>query len=169
MPVIQSLLDNAAAYAKTFDKGGLPMHPSKKIAVVACMDARLDVYGLLGLDIGEAHVLTNAGGAITEDVIRSLAVSQYRLGTEEIIVIYHTNCGMRTFTDEEFKDEMEAETGTRPDWAKEVFVTPEEDVRESLRRLAADPFLKHRENIRGFVYDVHKGTLTEVTENSQVA
>jgi carbonic anhydrase len=162
MSVTDEFVQAAERYAQGFDKGDLPMPPGRKIAVVACMDARLNPYGLLGLSEGDAHVIRNAGGVIGEDAIRSLAISQRLLGTEEIVLIHHTDCGMLTFTDDEFKRSIQEDTGIRPAWAAEAFPDPEEDVRQSIARVKASPFIPHRENVRGFVYDVHSGQLNEV-------
>ncbi|WP_433383456.1 beta-class carbonic anhydrase [Actinoplanes sp. CA-142083] len=162
MSVTDELLANAERYAAGFDKGSLPLPPAKHVAVVACMDARLNPYGLLGLAEGDAHVIRNAGGVITADELRSLAISQRLLGTTEIILIHHTGCGMLTFTDDDFKAAIERETGLRPPWAAETFADLDEDVRQSIRRLQADPFLPHKDNIRGFVYEVETGKLREV-------
>jgi carbonic anhydrase len=162
MSVTDEFVQNAKRYADGFDKGDLPMPPGRKIAVVACMDARLNPYGLLGLSEGDAHVIRNAGGVIGEDAIRSLAISQRLLGTEEIVLIHHTDCGMLTFTDDEFKRSIQEDTGIRPAWAAEAFPDPEEDVRQSIARVKASPFIPYRENVRGFVYDVHSGQLNEV-------
>ncbi|MGC5344062.1 beta-class carbonic anhydrase [Streptomyces sp. DT171] len=162
MSVTDELLANNAAYAATFS-GPLPLPPSKQVAVVACMDARLDVYGILGLNTGEAHVIRNAGGVITPDEIRSLAISQRLLGTREIILIHHTDCGMLTFTDDGFKDEVQRETGVRPSWAPEAFPDLDADVRQSIARIEADPFIPHKDRVRGFVFDVATGRLNETT------
>jgi carbonic anhydrase len=160
--VTDDYLANNAEYASTF-KGPLPMPPGKHLAVVACMDARLDVYRLLGLHEGEAHVIRNAGGVVTDDVIRSLAISQRLLGTREIILIHHTDCGMLTFTDDDFKRSIQEETGVKPPWAAEAFADIAEDVRQSLRRLEASPFVTKHVSARGFVFDVATGKLDEVT------
>lgn len=162
MTVTDTLLENANHYAQEFDAGDLPLPPKLGVAVVACMDARLNVYGLLGLTEGDAHVIRNAGGAVTDDEIRSLAISQRLLGTREIILIHHTGCGMLTFTDEEFKGQIAADTGIRPPWAAETFSNLEEDVRQSIARITASPFIPHKDAVRGFVYSVEKGTLAEV-------
>lgn len=162
MTVTDEYLANNAQYAKGF-KGPLPMPPGKHIAIVACMDARLDVYRLLGINEGEAHVIRNAGGVVTDDVIRSLAISQRLLGTREIILIHHSDCGMLTFTDDEFKRAIQDETGIRPPWAGEAFPDPAEDVRQSLRRLENNPFVTKHTSARGFVFDVATGKLGEVT------
>ena len=162
MPTIDELVDNAKAYASTFDRGELPLPPAKRIAVVACMDARLNPYGLLGLEEGDAHVIRNAGGVITDDEIRSLAISQRLLGTEEIMLIHHTDCGMLTFNDDAFRSQVQEETGIKPEWAAEAFDDLEEDVRQSIARIKASPFIPRKDQIRGFVYDVHSGRLREV-------
>jgi carbonic anhydrase len=160
--VTDELLANNEAYSAAFDKGDLPMPPAKKVAVVACMDARLNPYGALGLHEGDAHVIRNAGGVITDDEIRSLAISQRLLGTEEIILIHHTDCGMLTFTDDDFKRSIQADVGIKPGWAAESFTDIDEDVRQSIARIEASPFIPHKESIRGFVYDVATGKLREV-------
>ena len=161
MTVTDELLRNAESYAAGFDKGGLPLPPGAKVAIVACMDARLNPYGLLGLKEGDAHVIRNAGGVITADEIRSLAISQRLLGTEEIILIHHTDCGMLTFTDDDFKRSVLEDTGIRPEWAAEAFPDLDEDVRQSIARIKASPFIPHK-NVRGFVYQVEDGRLREV-------
>src|SRR6476660_4600042 len=154
MSITDELLRNSEAYAASFDKGDLPMPPARKVAVVACMDARLNPYGLLGLQEGDAHVIRNAGGVVTDDEIRSLAISQRLLGTEEIILIHHTDCGMLTFTDDDFRRQVQRDTGIKPEWAVEAFDDLEEDVRQSIARIKASPFIPHKESVRGFVYDV---------------
>ena len=161
MSVTDELLTNNAAYAATFS-GPLPLPPAKHIAVVACMDARINVYAVLGLQEGEAHVIRNAGGVITEDEIRSLAISQRLLGTTEILLIHHTDCGMLTFTDDAFKAAILVETGIKPPWAAEAFGDLEEDVRQSIARITTSPFIPHTEAVRGFVFDVATGKLNEV-------
>ena len=161
MSVTDELLANAERYAGTFDKGDLPLPPARGVAVVACMDARLNPYGLLGLSEGDAHVIRNAGGVITADQLRSLAISQRLLGTTEIVLIHHTDCGMLTFTDDAFRAQILADTGVKPTWAAESFGDLEEDVRQSIARIEASPFIPHK-NVRGFVYDVHSGALREV-------
>jgi carbonic anhydrase len=155
-------LENNRRYAETFS-GPLPLPPSAGVAVVACMDARLNVYDVLGLSAGEAHVIRNAGGAITDDEIRSLAISQRLLGTTEIILIHHTECGMLTFTDDAFKSSIEKETGIRPPWAAEAFADLDEDVRQSIARIKASPFIPHTDSVRGFVFDIATGKLREVS------
>ena len=163
MSVTDDLVRNNQAYSSGFDQGGLPMPPSKHLAVVACMDARLDVYRLLGLKLGEAHVIRNAGGVVSEDAIRSLTISQRLLGTREIVLIHHTDCGMLTFRDDAIKDEILQEVGIRPPFALEAFPDPDDDVRQSIARLRASPFLVHKDRIRGFVYEVETGRLREVS------
>jgi carbonic anhydrase len=163
MSATDDLLRNNEAYASGYDKGGLPAPPAKKVAVVACMDARLDVHQILGLEVGEAHVIRNAGGVVTEDAIRSLAISQRLLGTEEIVLIHHTGCGMLTFSDDEFRRSIQDDTGVKPGWAAEAFADLDEDVRQSIARVKASPFLPHKDAVRGFVYDVETGRLNEVT------
>ena len=162
MSVTDELLANNARYADGFT-GPLPMPPAKGVAVVACMDARLNVYALLGLEEGQAHVIRNAGGVITDDEIRSLAISQRLLGTREIILIHHTDCGMLTFTDDDFKAAIQAETGIKPAWSAEAFDDLDADVRQSVARIKASPFVPHKDQIRGFVFDVATGKLNEVT------
>jgi carbonic anhydrase len=162
MTVTDELLANAERYAESFDKGDLPLPPARQIAVVACMDARLNPYGLLGLGEGDAHVIRNAGGVITADQLRSLAISQRLLGTREIVLIHHTDCGMLTFTDDGFKASIQAEVGVKPPWAAEAFTDLDEDVRQSLRRIAEDPFIPVKDSVRGFVYEVETGRLREV-------
>jgi carbonic anhydrase len=163
MSTTDELLANAESYAASFDKGDLPLPPAKKVAVLACMDARLNPYGLLGLQEGDAHVIRNAGGVVTDDEIRSLAISQRLLGTEEIILIHHTDCGMLTFTDDEFKRSVQDDVGIKPEWAAEAFPDLDEDVRQSVARIKASPFIPRKDSVRGFVYDVHTGALREVS------
>jgi carbonic anhydrase len=163
MSATDDLLKNNEGYAGGFDKGDLPLPPAKGVAVVACMDARLHVSKILGLDEGDAHVIRNAGGVITDDEIRSLAISQRLLGTTEIILIHHTDCGMLTFTDDEFKRQIHDDTGIKPEWAAEAFPDLDEDVRQSIARVKASPFLPSKDNVRGFVYEVETGRLREVT------
>ncbi len=163
MSVTDELLANAERYAEGFDRGGLPMPPAKQVAVLACMDARLNPYGLLGLSEGDAHVIRNAGGVVTDDEIRSLAISQRLLGTTEIILIHHTDCGMLTFTDDDFRRQIQEDTGIKPEWAAEAFGDLEEDVRQSIARIKASPFIPRKDRVRGFVYDVETGRLSEVT------
>jgi len=169
MSTTDELLQNAQAYAASFDKGDLPLPPGRKIAILACMDARLNPYGLLGLTEGDAHVIRNAGGVVTDDEIRSLAISQRLLGTEEIILIHHTDCGMLTFTDDEFKRSVQDDVGIKPEWAAEAFPDLDEDVRQSIARIHASPFIPNKSSVRGFVYDVHTGALREVDPQTQSA
>jgi carbonic anhydrase len=157
------LLDNAKAYAKGFDKGDLPIPPATKVVVIACMDARLDPQALLGLEEGDAHVIRNAGGVVTDDAIRSLAISQRLLGTEEVVLIHHTDCGMLTFSDDDFRRQVQDDTGVKPPWAAEAFPEVDEDVRQSIARIKASPFVPRKNNVRGFVYDVHDASLREVS------
>lgn len=164
MSVTDQLTENSRAYAATFDKGDLALPPALGVAVVACMDARLNVYGILGLSEGDAHVIRNAGGVVTADERRSLAISQHLLGTREVILIHHTDCGMLTFTDDGFKQQLEDEVGIRPDWAAEAFPELDANVRQSVRRIKADPFIPHTDQVRGFVYDVKTGELREVPQ-----
>ena len=161
MTTTDELLANAGAYAAAFDKGDLPLPPARKVAVLACMDARLNPQAVLGLAEGDAHVIRNAGGVVTDDAIRSLAISQNLLGTEEIILIHHTDCGMLTFTDAKFTETLVERTGLKPAWAVETFADLDEDVRQSMQRIGASPFIP-RSNVRGFVYEVETGTLREV-------
>ena len=163
MSQTDKLLRNAEKYAEDFDKGDLPMPPGRKVAIVACMDARLSPFALLGLEVGDAHVIRNAGGVITEDEIRSLAISQRLLGTEEIILLHHTDCGMQTFTDDEFRQSIQEETGIKPTWSAECFSDVDEDLRQSLARIQASPFIPKKDSVRGFVYEVETGRLREVT------
>jgi len=162
MSVTDEYLANNTAYAESFE-GPLPLPPSKGVAVVACMDARLDVAAVLGIKEGEAHVIRNAGGVVTADEIRSLAISQRLLGTREIILIHHTDCGMLTFTDDEFREAIADETGVKPEWAVEAFDNLEEDVRRSIKRITSSPFVPHTNQVRGFIFDVATGKLIEVT------
>jgi len=162
MSVTDELLANNAAYAETFS-GPLPLPPAKHVAVLACMDARINVYGVLGLNEGEAHVIRNAGGVVTEDEIRSLAISQRLLGTEEIILIHHTDCGMLTFTDDAFKKSIQEEVGVKPAWAAEAFSDLDDDVRQSVARIRNSPFIPKKDSVRGFVFDVATGKLNEVS------
>jgi carbonic anhydrase len=162
MAAIDELFQNSASYASTFDGGDLPLPPARKVAVVAGMDARLNPYGLLGLTEGDAHVIRNAGGVVTDDEIRSLAISQRLLGTEEIMLIHHTDCGMLTFSDDEFRRQVQDDTGIKPQWAAEAFDDLDADVRQSIARIKASPFIPRTDQVRGFVYDVDDGTLREV-------
>ena len=160
--ITEQLLKNNAEYRKTFAKGELPLSPACGVAVLACMDARLDVHKILGLQEGDAHVIRNAGGVATDDAIRSLAISQRLLGTKEIILIHHTGCGMLTFSDDELKRQIQAEVGVKPHFSMEAFTDLEEDVRDSIARIKHSPFIPNKDAIRGFVYDVASGELDEV-------
>src|ERR687894_16653 len=163
MSTTDELLQNNAVYAESFDKGDLPPPPARGVAVVACMDARLNVYEMLGLQEGDAHVIRNAGGVITDDEIRSLAISQRLLGTREIMLIHHTDCGMLTFSDDELKQQIQEDVGVKPHFSMESFSDLEEDVPQSIGRVQASPFVPHREGVRGFIYEVETGRLREVT------
>jgi carbonic anhydrase len=165
MSVIDEFLRNAERYAEGFTKAELPLPPARRVAIVACMDARLNPYGLLGLTEGDAHVIRNAGGVVTDDEIRSLSISQRLLGTEEIMLIHHTDCGMLTFTDDEFRRQIQQETGIKPEWAAEAFDDLAEDVRQSIARIKASPFIPKKDRVRGFVYDVATGRLLEVSSS----
>ena len=162
MTVTDDYLAHNAEYASSF-KGPLPMPPSKHVAVVACMDARLDVHRVLGIKEGEAHVIRNAGGVDTDDAIRSLAISQRLLGTREIILIHHTECGMLTFSDDDFRRQVQDDCGIKPEWSAEAFEDLDEDVRQSIARIKASPFIPRTDSVRGFVYEVETGTLREVS------
>jgi carbonic anhydrase len=161
MSKTDEFLENNRRYADSFG-GQLPLPPSAGVAVVACMDARISVYGVLGLKEGEAHVIRNAGGVVTDDAIRSLAISQRLLGTREVILIHHTDCGMLTFTDDAFKASIQDETGIKPAWAAEAFSDLDADVRQSIKRITSSPFVPHTDSVRGFVFDVATGLLREV-------
>jgi carbonic anhydrase len=162
MSVTDELVRNNDAYSRSFEKGDLPLPPAKHVAVLACMDARLDVHKILGLQEGDAHVIRNAGGAATDDAIRSLTISQRLLGTKEIILIHHTDCGMLTFHDDDLKRKIEDETGIRPAFSFEAFSDLDEDVRQSIARINASPFIPNKSSVRGFVYDARTGRLNEV-------
>ncbi len=162
MSTTDALVAANAAYAASFDDGDLPIPPARNVAVVACMDARLDPAAILGLANGDAHVIRNAGGVITDDAIRSLVISQRLLGTTEIVLLHHTDCGMVTFTDDAVKAQITADVGIRPHFALEAFPDVHDDVRQSIARLRANPFIPHTDNVRGFVYDVADGTIEEV-------
>ena len=162
MTVTDDLLQNSKRYASVFDNGSLPVRPRKGVTVLACMDGRVNPYTILGLEEGDAHVLRNAGGVVTDDAIRSLAISQHLLGTNEIILIHHTECGMLSFTDAQFEEKLEHEAGARPSWAVETFTDLDPDVRESIARIERSPFVPRKDSVRGFVYDVKDGTLREV-------
>ena len=163
MSVIDELLQNSATFAESSEIRNLPATPAKKVAIVACMDARLDPWELLGLSIGDAHVIRNAGGVVTDDEIRSLAISQHLLGTEEIMLIHHTDCGMQKVSNEEFHQLLEDHTGVRPDWHAMAFSDLEGSVRDSIERVKASPFIPKTDQVRGFVYDVETGRLSEVS------
>jgi carbonic anhydrase len=162
MSVTDELLRNNEAYAASFDKGHLPLPPGKKVAVLACMDARLSPYAVLGLEEGDAHVIRNAGGVVTDDGIRSLAISQRLLATEEIILIHHSDCGMLTFSDDQFRHQIQQEVGIKPPWSAESFGDLDEDLRQSVARIKASPFIPNKDSVRAFVYDVSNGKLREV-------
>jgi carbonic anhydrase len=168
MSVTDELIRNNENYARSFKKGDLAMPPSRRVAVLACMDARLDTHKILGLEEGEAHVIRNAGGVATDDAIRSLVISQRLLGTQEIILIHHTDCGMLTFKDDDVKGKIESETGIRPAFALEAFASPEGDVKQSIARIQASPFIPNKSSVRGFVYDVKTGRLNEVSAVGRV-
>ncbi len=157
-----ALQDNNSAYAEAFNGAGLNVQPARQLAIVACMDSRMDVFALLGLGNGEAHVIRNAGGVVTDDVIRSLCLSQRKLGTREIVLIHHTDCGLNSVTTDEFFAELQADLGVRPRWALEAFTDPYDDVRQSIQRLHLTPFVEYTSNIRGYVYDVETGRLNSV-------
>lgn len=161
-PSTDELVANNAAYVATFSDHDLALAPRRRLAVVACMDSRMDIFEMLGLSHGDAHIIRNAGGVVTDDVVRSLVLSQRLLGTQEILLIHHTDCGLQKVTEDEFKRQLEAECGVAPGWALESFVDPYDDVRESVSRLQSSPFISHKEHIRGFVYDVADGRLHEV-------
>ncbi|WP_084102429.1 carbonic anhydrase [Demequina sp. NBRC 110051] len=161
MPIADELIANNAEYAKSY-VADRPLPPRRKVAVVACMDSRLDTFALLGLEVGDAHVMRNAGGVITDDMIRSLVISQRKLGTREIILIHHTDCGALTFTDDELRNQLLDETGLKPAWSPESFKDLDADLRQSMERLRRSPFLVETEQVRGFVFDVHTGLLREV-------
>jgi carbonic anhydrase len=162
MSTTDDVLRNAEQYASSFDRGDLPMPPGRKLAVVACMDARLIPTKVLGLNEGDAHVIRNAGGVVTDDTIRSLAISQHKLGTEEIILIHHTDCGMLTFRDDEFREQLQDQTGVKPSWAAESFTDLDRDLRQSIERIRNSPFIPNK-TVRGFVYEVETGKLREVS------
>lgn len=167
VPNTDELLANNARYVETFAGRDLALRPRRKLAIVACMDSRMDIFAMLGLAHGEAHVIRNAGGVVTDDVIRSLVLSQRLLGTREIILLHHTDCGMQRLTGDTLKDEIELETGIRPGWSTESFKDPYQDVRQSIRRLQVSPFIQHKEHIRGFVYRVEDGHLDETAPGAE--
>jgi carbonic anhydrase len=162
MDIADELVENNRAYARSYVPD-LPLPPRLHLAVVACMDSRLDVFALLGLRLGDAHIIRNAGGVVTDDVIRSLVISQRKLGTLEVILVHHTDCGALTFTDDELRNELLEETGQKPTWSPESFVDLDKDLRQSMARVKTTPFLPHRDKVRGFVFDVHTGEVREVT------
>jgi carbonic anhydrase len=162
--VIDELVANAEGWAADFEAPLKTPRPARRVAVVACMDARLDLFGILGLEPGDAHLIRNAGGVATDDVIRSLTISQRKLGTREVILVHHTDCGMLTFTEDELRNELLDETGVKPSWAAEAFKDLDSDVRSSIKRIKTSPFVPHRDHVRGFVYDVESGVLREVQE-----
>jgi len=168
MSVTDELIRNNENYARSFKKGDLAMPPSRRVAVLVCMDARLDTHKILGLEEGEAHVIRNAGGVATDDAIRSLVISQRLLGTQEIILIHHTDCGMLTFKDDDVKGKIESEVGIRPAFALEAFASPEGDVLQSIARIKASPFIPNKSSVRGFVYDVKTGRLNEISAAARV-
>lgn len=161
MSVTDELLERNREYAAVH-KTDRPLPPRLRLAVVACMDSRLDVFAMLGLDIGDAHIIRNAGGVVTDDVIRSLVISQRKLGTGEIILVHHTDCGALTYTDDELRAELLADTGQKPAWSPESFHDLDVDLRQSMERVRTSPFIPRRDKIRGFVFDVHTGVLREV-------
>ena len=168
MSVTDELIRNNENYVRSFKKGDLAMPPSRRVAVLACMDARLDTHKILGLEEGEAHVIRNAGGVATDDAIRSLVISQRLLGTQEIILIHHTDCGMLTFKDDDVKGQIESEVGIRPAFALEAFASPEGDVLQSIARIQSSPFIPNKSSVRGFVYDVKTGRLNEISAAARV-
>lgn len=163
MSATDEMLERANEYAAAFDKGDLPMPPGRQVAMVVCMDARVNPYGIFGLKEGDAHVIRNAGGVVTDDVIRSLAISQRLLGTREVVLVHHADCGMRTFTDDDFRRTIYDDTGIRPTWSPETFADSAEDVRQSVARIKASPFVPHKDAVRGFVYDDKTGKVAEVS------
>lgn len=162
VPTTDSIVEHNRDFADRFTGGALQVEPVRRMAVVACMDSRMDLFELLGLSHGEAHIIRNAGGVVTDDVIRSLCLSQRLLGTREIVLVHHTDCGLQKVTEDAFKAELEAELGIKPWWSLECFVDPHADVRQSIQRLRTTPFVPHKDHIRGFVYDVRTGLLDEV-------
>jgi carbonic anhydrase len=168
MSATDELLQNNERYVAAFDKGATPLPPARGVAVVACMDARLHVSAILGLEVGDAHIIRNAGGVVSDDAIRSLVISQRLLGTREIILIHHTDCGMVTFTDDAVKAQIKDDTGIRPSFSLEAFPDAEDDVRQSIARIKANPFIPHRDSVRGFVYDVKTGRLNEVAADREL-
>ena len=163
LPTADELLANNADYAKTFDFRGMSVAPARRAAIVACMDSRMPIFGILGLVRGDAHIIRNAGGVVTDDVIRSLCLSQRAMGTREIILMHHTDCGLQKVSEDSFKTELEEELGIRPHWSVESFDDPYADVRQSMQRLLRSPYILEKNHIRGFVYDVTTGLLDEVS------
>ncbi len=166
-PNTDDLLSNNAQFVAQFQDAGLALVPQRHLAIVACMDSRMDIFQMLGLHHGDAHIIRNAGGAVTDDVVRSLVISQRQLKTQEIILIHHTNCGLQSITDDGFKNEIEKDCGIKPWWATEAFADPYQDVRQSMARLQNSPFIVYKDHIRGFVYDVETGILHEVEPDSR--
>lgn len=161
-PSADELLGYNAKFASDFPDEGMEKAPTRKLAVVSCMDSRMDIFELLGLGHGEAHVIRNAGGVVTDDVIRSLCLSQRYMGTQEIVLLHHTDCGLQSVSEDSFRAELEDELGIKPWWALEAFIDPYADVRQSIQRLHLTPFVANKDHIRGFVYDVGTGVLNEV-------
>ncbi|MFI5285801.1 MAG: beta-class carbonic anhydrase [Candidatus Dormibacteria bacterium] len=168
MSVTDELVKNNERYAAGFIKSAAPMPPARGVAVVACMDARLHVSAILGLEVGDAHIIRNAGGVVTDDAIRSLVISQRLLGTTEVILIHHSDCGMVTFSDDAVKAQIKEDTGIRPHFALEAFLDADDDVRQSIARIKASPFIPHRDSVRGFVYDVTSGRLREIQPDREL-
>lgn len=162
LPNADELLQHNSTFVQLFADHGLNVKPKRRLAIVACMDSRMDIFQMLGLDHGDAHIIRNAGGVVTDDVVRSLVLSQRRLNTREIILIHHTNCGLENLNEGGFFDELVSETGIKPGWSLEAFKDPHEDVRQSISRLKHSPFILHKDHIRGFVYEVENGKLVEV-------
>ncbi len=161
-PNAEELLANNARYTESFADHDLALQPRRQLAIVACMDSRMDIFEMLGLAHGEAHIIRNAGGVVTDDVIRSLVLSQRLLDTREIILLHHTDCGLQRVVGDDLMEQLESETGIRPSWSLESFKDPFQDVRQSIRRLHVSPFVAHKDHIRGFVYQVEDGRLVEV-------
>ena len=162
-PNADELVANNAAFASDFPDQGLALTPRRHLAIVACMDSRMDIFQMLGLAHGDAHIIRNAGGIVTDDVIRSLVVSQRALGTREVLLIHHTNCGLQQVDEDQFKHDVEDECGIRPWWALESFRDPYRSVQQNMNRVVLSPFITHKDHVRGFVYDVDDGVLREVT------
>lgn len=162
-PSTDELLANNAEYTERFHDSDLEVAPTRNLAVVACMDSRMDIFKILGLGNGEAHVIRNAGGIITDDVIRSLCLSQRFLGTREIVLLHHTDCGLSKVDEGEFREQLATELGVKPWWSLEAFTDVDADVRQSMQRIQLTPFIQHKDHVRGFVYEVETGRLREVT------